>query len=188
VKLYEKIKDIRESKKLSIQDVANNILKIFGDKKAISYRTIYRMEQGHIAARFSSVLQIAYALGVGLPTLLKGTELEDRQIIRRKDNLDELRGEGFIAKVVSSPTRSFLGLHVQLEPKRKMPPERSPSEGNYEKMIFVLKGTLTCIVGEERYILRFYDTVSFKSSITHRLENNSKRPCEFLVFENPKHF
>ncbi|MBF0510833.1 MAG: helix-turn-helix transcriptional regulator [Candidatus Omnitrophica bacterium] len=188
MKLYEKIRDIRESKHLSIQDVSNNILKIFGEKKAISYRTIYRMEQGHIAARFSSILQIAYALGVGLPTLLKGTELEDRQIIRRKDSLDELRGEGFIAKVVSSPTRSFLGLLVRLEPKKKMPSERSPSEGNYEKLIFVLKGTMTCIVGEEKHVLRFYDSVSFKSTLTHRFENNSKRPCEFLIFENPKHF
>ena len=120
MKLYEKLKDVREKQGLSIQDVAHNILKIFGDRKAISYRTIYRMEKGQIF-KFSNILQVAYAMGVTLPTLLKGTELEDRQIIRKKDCLDEFRGEGFIAKVVSSPLRSFLGLHVQLQTKKRFP-------------------------------------------------------------------
>ena len=255
MKLYEKLKQVREGLGLTIQDVANNALQIFGPKKAISGRTIYRIEKG-LTHKFSSIEQICYGMGVQIPVVLRGTELEDRQIIRKKDRIDEFAGEGYLARVVSSPLRSFLALHIILEPKRKMPQERSPQgsaniaklkiteiipNGNavlnelikndvlenisntevrlkpnleqkknlvqkitkdkfddiwiilqqshiYEKWIFVIKGGLICKIGEEKHVLKYMDSISFRSHITHQLENNGKIPCEFIQMINPKHF
>jgi quercetin dioxygenase-like cupin family protein len=186
MKLHEKIKKIREDLALSIQDVSNKVIKIFGEKKAISYRTIYRVEKGQIA-KFASVLQICAGLGVKLPVLLKDTEMEDRLVIRKGEKIDEYTSEGYNYSVLSSPMRHFLTLELIIAPKVKMPVERSP-EGNYEKWIYVLKGELTLDLGKEKYLLKEGDSISFKSSVDHQFENNTKTNCVCIVLQNPKHF
>ena len=186
MKLYEKIKKIREDLGLSIQDISNKVIKIFGEKKAISYRTIYRVEKGQIA-KFSSVLQICAGLGVKLPILLKDTEMEDRLVIRKGEKIDEYTSEGYNYSVLSSPMRHFLTLELTIDPKVKMPVERSP-EGNFEKWIYVMKGELLLYLENEKYTLKENDSISFKSSINHHLENNTKTKCVCIVLQNPKHF
>jgi quercetin dioxygenase-like cupin family protein len=188
MKLHEKIKKIRENLGLSIPDVSNNIIKVFGDQKAISYRTIYRIENGHIA-KFSSVLKICCALGVTLEELLKDTELEDRLVIRKNERIDEYTySEKVHASVISSPTRSFLALELTLDPGGKTQIKQSPLDGHFEKLIYVIEGELTCFVGEEKHVLKSKDSLSFNSAIAHHLENNGKKTCLCTVLQNPKHF
>ncbi len=186
MKLHEKIRYTRERLGLTIQDVSEKLFKIFGER-AISYRTIYRVEKGKIS-KFHSVEQIAFGLGVPLPTLLKDTELENCQVIRKKDEVDRFSGDGFEAKIISSPTCSFLTTRDLLEPKRERPLEQSPTTDDYEKLIHILKGELTCFIGEEKYLLKEEDSISFKSTIKHRLKNEGPGTCEFITIQNPKHF
>ena len=75
MKVYEKIRKLREDLGLTIQEVRDRCVSIFGSKEAMSYRTLQRIERGHVA-KFSSILKICFALGVPLEDLLKDTELE----------------------------------------------------------------------------------------------------------------
>ena len=186
MKLHEKIKKMREDLGLTIQEVYDRCVTVFGDK-AISYRTLQRIERGKIS-KFSSILKICCALGVSLEEMLQGTELEQSLVIRKKERLDEYTyNEKVHASVVSSPSRSFLALELTLEPKGKTQIEKSP-EGNFEKWIFVIEGELTCYFKDEKHLLKSKDSISFNSSIPHHLENNGKKTCICTVLQNPKHF
>ena len=188
MQLYEKIRKMREDLGLSLQDVHNRCVEIFGREKSMSYRTLLRIEAGQIA-KFSSILKICFALGIPLEQLLKDTELEHRLVIKKKERLDEYTyNEKVHASVISSPTRSFLALELNLDPGGKTSIEQSPKEGVYEKWIYVVEGELICHLGNEKFILSSKDTISFDSSVAHYFENKSKRKCVCVVIQNPKYF
>ena len=188
MQLHEKIRKIREEMGLTIQEIYERCVTIFGNEKAISYRTIQRIERGRIS-KFSSILKICCALGVSLEELLKDTEMEQSLAIRKKERIDEYTyNEKVHASVVSSPSRSFLALELTLAPKGKTQIEQSPTDGNFEKWIYVIEGELTCYVGKEKYILKSKDSITFNSSIPHHMENNGKKTCICTALQNPKHF
>lgn len=189
MQLHEKIKKVREELGITIQEVYDRQVEIFGSKKATSYRTLLRIEQGYIA-KFSSVLKICCALGITLEELLKETEQESKLVIRKKERLDEYTyNDKVSASVVSAPNRSFLALELSVEPFGKTATEQSPKDkGLFEKWVYVLDGELACVVGEEKFRLFGKDTISFDSSLPHHFENNTKKKCSCLVFQNPKHF
>lgn len=187
MKVHEKIKLIREDLKLSLHDVFERGVAIFGDK-ALSYRTLHRIENGQIS-KFSSILKICCALGVPLESFIKDTQLENRLVIRNNERLDEYTYNDKVqASVVSSPSRSFLSLEMSLDPRGKTPWENSPQQGKYEKWIYVIKGRLTCYLGEEKFILNKADSISFDSSTPHCFENTGSKTCQTIVIVNPKHF
>ena len=188
MKLHQKIKKTRNDLKLTLQEVYNRGVAVFGGKHALSYKTLQRIEKGQIA-KFSSVLKICYAMGVPLEKMIKDTELEQCLVIRKKERLDEYTyNEKVHASVISSPSRSFLALELILEPSGKTAIEQSPTDGKYEKWIYVVEGELTCILDGERFILSSKDTISFDSATPHSFENKNKKKCICTVVINPKHF
>ena len=188
MKLHQKIKKIRKDLGLSLQDVYTRGVAVFGGKQALSYKTLQRIEKGQIA-KFSSVLKICYALGVPLEEMIRGTELEQRLVIRKKERLDEYTyNEKVRASVVSGPNRSFLALELILEPSGTTAVEQSPTDGKYEKWIYVVEGELTCVLDGERFTLLSKDTISFDSATPHSFENRGKKKCICTVVINPKHF
>ncbi|MEW5896029.1 MAG: cupin domain-containing protein [Candidatus Omnitrophota bacterium] len=188
MKLYEKIKKIREDMGLTIQDVHDRGITIFGPKKALSYRTLQRIEKGQLS-KFSSVLKICCALGITLEKLIEETELEDRMVIRKNERLDEYTyNDKVFASITSCPSRSFLAMELTLEPGGTTMIEQSPEHQSFEKWIYVVEGELTCHLGEETFLLKKKDAISFNSSIRHRFENLSGKKCVCAMVQNPKHF
>lgn len=52
----------------------------------------------------------------------------------------------------------------------------------------ILKGQLTCWVGEEKYVLRAGDAITHKSNIPHRCENLSGKTVEAIWIITPPSF
>lgn len=188
MKLYEKIKKIREDMGLTIQDVYDRGIMIFGENKALSYRTLQRIEKGQLS-KFSSVLKICCALGITLEKLIQETELENRMVIRKNERLDEYTyNDKVYASVTSCPSRSFLALELTLEPGGTSMVEQSHPEQSFEKWIYIVEGTMICHIGNERFLLTKKDSISFNSRIRHYFENQGSRKCVCIVIQNPKHF
>jgi transcriptional regulator with XRE-family HTH domain len=134
MKIHEKIRKLREELGLTIQEVRDRCITIFGSKKTMSYRTLQRIERGQIS-KFSSILKICCALGIPLQELLKDTELEQRLVIRKKERLDEYTyNEKAFASVISSPSRSFLALELMLEPGGKTLAGTKSCQRNFRKV------------------------------------------------------
>ena len=186
MKIHEKIRTIREERGLTIDDVHDRIVIAYG-KNSLSQKTIQRIEKGQIS-KFSSILKIASALNILVSVLLKDTELEDQLVVKRKRRIDEYAFDDGKIEVISSPSRGFLGVELNLRPSGKTLPQEDPKDGKFEKLVYVVGGELICHLGDKEYMLDYKDTISFDSSIPHYFENRGKIECTAVIIQNPKRY
>ncbi|UCC95690.1 MAG: cupin domain-containing protein [Candidatus Omnitrophota bacterium] len=190
MKLHQKITTLRKEKGLKIKDLHTKLKEIFADK-ALSYRTLLRIEKGHTDGRASSLYQICVGLGITLEELKAGTEEENTVADYIKRNKREGRytyNERAYAEILTGPKRKFLVLELFLGPKGKTSVEKDPEGGEkFEKWIYVTKGKLTCVIKGIKFILAKGDCICFDSRLAHSFENNSFRRTRCIIIQNPAH-
>jgi mannose-6-phosphate isomerase-like protein (cupin superfamily) len=188
--LHEKIAQLRREKNLKISGLHSKIKEIFGDK-ALSYRTLLRIEKGDTDGRGSSLHQICLGLGVSLKELRQGTEREFSIADYLKKSKREgkyIYNKGVYAEILTGAKRSFLALELVLEPQGKTQIEKDPEgEEKFEKWLYVLKGKLTCTVKGVKFILKKGDCISFDSTLPHSFENSASTPTHAILIQNPRH-
>lgn len=191
MKLHEKIRQIRKEKGLSLTDLEERLAGIFG-KKALRYNSLHRIEKGLREARIASLSQICIGLEVSLKELKEGTE-EERfpaiSITRKRDKVGQyVYSEKAAAQILTQEKQPFLAVRLMLEPQGKTKLEQDPIElGRFEKWIYGLKGKVTCVVGQDKYIIGKDESLCFESNIPHYFENNTLSKASCIIVQNPKH-
>lgn len=190
MELNQRIKELRQEKKISREDLFQRLQQIFGDE-AIKPNTIWRIESGLTAARTSSLHQLCLGLGVSLRDLLISIEPEFKMadLIKKDKRIDQyVYGPKARAEIISSPRRSFAVQELTLLPGGVTQTEEDPTEvGKFEKLVYCITGSITCVVGTEKNILNKGDSLSFESNIPHHFENNSSRKARCIIVQNPRH-
>ena len=190
MKLGEKIRQIRNEKGLSLDDLAARLKEIFG-KKALGYNAIYRIEKGLRDPRISSLSQICLGLEVSLKELKEGTEENKFSLIdhiKKRNKTAKYVYSNAHADILSKDRQGFLALRLILNPGSKTNLEQDPLElGKFEKWIYGLKGKITCVVGQEKVLLGKNEVISFESNIPHYFENNTTQKASCIIIQNPKH-
>lgn len=190
MELYEKIKEIRQVKKLSRDDLYKKLNAIFG-AQTIKPNTIWRIESGLTSARASSLHQICIGLGVSLRDILAGitpaTTIVD--FIKKEKRLDQfVYNELARAETLSSATLPFLTQELTLLPAAVTNTEEDPIEvGKFKKWVYALSGKVTCVVGTEKHDLNKGDCLSFESTLPHHFENNSAKKARCIIVQNPRY-
>ena len=190
MEIGEKIKQIRQEKKLSREELYERLKDIFGDK-AVKSNTIWRIESGLTSARASSLHQLCIGLGVSLKELLGEIEPESRlvDIVKKEKRIDQyIYNQKAQAEILTPAQRGFLVQELTILPGGVTRTEEDPIEvGKFEKWVYCLAGKLTCIVGTERHTLNKGDCLSFESNIPHYFENNSSKKSRCLIVQNPRY-
>jgi transcriptional regulator with XRE-family HTH domain len=191
MKLHEKIRQIRKEKGLSLIELEKRLVNIFG-KKALRYNSLYRIEKGLREARVSSLSQFCIGLGISLKELIEGTEEEEFPLvdfIKKSSRVSQyVYSEKAYAQLLTKEKQPFLAQRLVLEPEGKTKIEQDPLEiGKFEKWVYGLKGKVTCVVGQNRYVLRKDDSLCFESNIPHYFENNTAQKASCIIIQNPKH-
>jgi len=191
MKLNEKIRQIRQQKGFSLLDLEQRLKEIFGDK-ALRYNTLYRIERGIRDARVSSLSQICIGLGISLKELKEGTEEEKSTLvdsIKKRDKVAHyIYSEKAQSQILTKEKQPFLVLRLILEPGGKTKLEQDTIEfGKFEKWLYGLKGKITCVIGQEKHLLRKDDTLCFESTFPHYFENNTSQKASCIIIQNPKH-
>ena len=194
MKLGEKIRHIRKKlKKIKIKDLHKKLTLIFGDR-AISYKSLIRIEKGQRDGRLKSIHQIACGLDMDVKELLQGTEREFPQektvlvdIMRKKSRAGRFtyNNKAYI-EILSSKKGSFMATELVLEPGGATKSEEDP-EGT-EMLLISTKGVITIHVYNETHNIEKGDSIYFKSHLPHHFENNGKKPARGLLIQNPKSF
>jgi transcriptional regulator with XRE-family HTH domain len=187
---FEKIRQIRKEKGMSLRKLHQRLEEIFG-KEALRYNTLYRIEKGLRKARVSSLSQICLGLGISLKEI-EETISDDytlAYVIRKNDTLAQyIYSEEARAQILTKETQNFLALRLILEPQAKTKLEQDPIElGKFEKWVYVLKGNLCCNIGKETYNIRKDDTLIFESTLPHYFENKTNQKAVCIIVQNPKH-
>lgn len=188
--IKDKIRSLRKEKNLSQRELSERIYTLFGNK-AITKRTLERIESGGVKARVSSLYQIALGLGISIKALYEGVEQNEKTGFSRWDTYQGqfiYETDKAFAKLICGRNTPFLAMKLYLEPAAKTKQEQEPqTEEKSTKWVYVLRGMLKCHVEDETYTLKRNQCASFNSSKPHYFENAAKTKTICLLIQYPRH-
>ncbi|MDR1500818.1 MAG: XRE family transcriptional regulator [Tannerellaceae bacterium] len=167
----EKIKTMRESKQLSLEDVAS--------RSALSVEQIERIESNTDFPSLAPLIRIARALGVRLGTFLDDQSELGPVICRKDDNRDNNTISFSNNASVShrhmdyhSLSQDKSGRHMEpflidIAPSKDADFILSTHEG--EEFIYVLSGIVEINYGKTTYILEEGDSIYYDSIVAHHV-------------------
>lgn len=178
----EKIKNLREMKNLSLEEVA--------ERSGMSTTQISQIEANEELPSLAPLIKIARVLGVRL-----GTFLDDQQelgpVICRKESIDEKDGIRFSnnAKTVHKNMSYFSlsqdksGRHMEpflidIQPAKNADFMFSTHEG--EEFIYVLEGVIEINYGKETYVLEKGDSIYYDSIVAHHVHAGDEKTAKIL--------
>lgn len=191
MKLHEKINLVRKQQDLSTSDLHRRIQNLFGDK-AISFKTLQRIQWGWNDGKGQSLYQICMALGTTLQDLKSGTEEEKPAVdlTRRKSPKGQYyyAPETAYAQILTPSHLDFIAFNLVLEPGAATRLDKDP-DGTiaYTKFLRVEKGTVKCLIAGKKYTLHKGDSLSFDSRLPHTFENSSPKTSNCVLVQYPRH-
>jgi len=178
----EKIKNIRELRNISIEDMAT--------RSGLATEQIIRIEGNEDFPSLAPLIKIARVLGVRL-----GTFLDDQQalgpVICRKESILCSEGIGFTNNAVTK--HKYMSYHALSTDKsgRHMEPFVidvmpakdadfifSTHEG--EEFIYVIEGTIEINYGKNTYQLNEGDSIYYDSIVAHHVHAGNEKPAKIL--------
>ena len=197
MRIGDNIKKIRKGQGLKRADLVKRLRFTYGDN-ALGYRTIQRIERGeNLKERFSSLLQLAYALGVDIKEFYKGTGYEDKaqqQELAKEAYItrSQARGGTFryndkaVLEIISPQKSDYMSTLLELEPDSKTKLEHDPDQTT--KFLYVINGEITITIEDLERILRKGDSIQINSHRPHHFENRSNKKATAILYQNPKRF
>ncbi len=166
----KKIQKLRREKKMTLANLAN--------ETGLSKDYLSSIEKGEIIPPVSVILQLSRALEIDSGVLLKE---EEKRAGKKKDEDYQKRTESYSYEVLTPEARHkhLKAFRVFIEPKAD---HRGVSYQHLgEEFIYVLRGRIEVMVGENRNVLGPDKCIHFNSSIVHKLRNLSDERAELIV-------
>lgn len=177
-----KIKSIRESKQLSIEEVS--------ERSGLTAQQIERIEKNVDLPSLAPLIKIARVLGVRLGTFLDDQTELGPVISRKRDSIDN--SIGFSNN--DTHARKHMDYHALSQDKsgRHMEPfliDVAPSEAGVdfvlsthegEEFIYVLEGIIEINYGKNTYILEEGDSIYYDSIVAHHVHAATHRTARIL--------
>ena len=167
-----KIKSIRESKQLTVEEVA--------ERSGLSTEQIERIEGNVDFPSLAPLIKIARVLGVRLGTFLDDQSELGPVICRKKDSNDS----NSIGFTNNSLSQDKSGRHMEPFLIDVSPSEDgvdfvlSTHEG--EEFIYVLEGVLEINYGKNTYILEEGDSIYYDSIVAHHVHAAAESTAKIL--------
>lgn len=169
-KIGEKIRQVRESKQMSVEELA----KASGN----SVELIESLEEGAYIPSMAPLFKLTRALGVRLGTLLDDMPQTGPFLVKSGQSEEIIHFTGSISNLEESTLelsslaygkgdRHMEPFIVDLHPKNTDNYELSSHEG--EEFIYVMAGEVELCYGQEKYVLGNGDSIYYDSVIPHDL-------------------
>ncbi len=165
--IYQKIKQLRLKRKITIQDLSA--------KTGLTPGYLSKIENSEKPPPIPTLVKIAYALNVHISYFFEeDSEAENGPSLIRQNQRKEIIGDythlgyRYQAVIKKRANESIKPLIITLP--EKMDPEKIPY--NYhdgEEMIYVLQGKMSFYYGDEQYLVEEGDCLYFKSTVPHKV-------------------
>jgi transcriptional regulator with XRE-family HTH domain len=166
----KRVSKLRKERNMSLNHLAN--------ETGLSPEYLAQIEKGEVIPPVSAILQISRALEIDSGVLLK--EEKEKAGSRSAEDYEK-RTEAYSYQNLTPEAKHkhLKAFKIHVEP-------RSVHKGvSYqhlgEEFIYVLKGKMEVMVGENRNVLSPGDSLHFNSSIVHKLKNISNEIAELIV-------
>ena len=168
--LGERLKDIRLEKGMRLDFLAN--------ETGFSTEYLSLVEKGQIMPPVATILRLSRALEIDSGILFREERVE----------ADKTKAEDFRKRTEDYSYQNLTpeALHKHLKAFRVFIDPVSEHKGvayqhEGEEFIYVLKGSVEVMVGDNRNVLNPSESLHFNSSIMHKLKNLSTERAEMLV-------
>ena len=166
-----KMRQLRELRKISYEQLAN--------KTELSWRYLKEIEEGIVVPPVSVVLQIAKALSIDSGSFLSAEEQEASVKRRRESFYKRTQAYSYKTLTPDAETKHMKAFLVNVDPKQDHKMVEYKHEG--EEFLYVLKGQVEVMVGENKNLLKKGETLHFDSGIIHKLRNLSDEEAKLLA-------
>lgn len=162
-----KIKNLRLAQNLSLKELA--------DKSGVSVSMISQIERRNTDPTLTTLYKLCKGLNVSISSLLENDE-QSTHIIRKDDRktliFPQSHSKYQLLTPITEGTIEMIMIH--LEPGQE---DQQLVEHSGEECGLILKGNMTVILGDNKYILYEGDSIRFKSTTPHRFYNHSTETC-----------
>ena len=178
-----KIKGIRESKNLTVEDIA--------ERSGLSVEQIVSIETDQNLPSLGPLIKIARALGVRLGTFLDDNDLlgpavcraEEREAARSisfsNDASDARKHMEYHPLAQQKTGRHMEPFIVDINPNDNSDFQLSSHEG--EEFIYVMEGEVEIDYGKEKYLLRKGDSIFYDSIVKHHVHGAEGKAAKILA-------
>ncbi len=177
----EKIKQIREMKKVSLEELA--------ERSGMEISLIQKIEQDKNVPSLAPLIKIARALGVRLGTFLDDSDFYGPVVVRSGEHHKGVRFTSqssearehlnFFSLAFDKAGRNMEPFIVEIEPGTKSDYMLSSHEG--EEFIYVLEGEVEINYGKEIYQLSKGDSIYLDSIVLHNVHAGNQQPAKILA-------
>lgn len=176
------MKELRSKRGLTLEEVA--------EKSGCTPGFLSQLERNKAAPSITTLYSIAEALGVTITDFLP--DGIDPAKISRHDSREifHFEGSAICYSLLSTkfPHGALAGFLLTILPFNQALPTDEARAHMSEEFIYVMEGVLRLWIGDGFYDLYPEDSVYFKSTIKHRLENRSNQPVVALSMITPSLF
>jgi transcriptional regulator with XRE-family HTH domain len=166
----KRLQKLRKARKLTLKNVAN--------ETGLSTQYISEIEKGEVIPPVAVILQLSRALEID-----SGVLLRDEKARAGKQSAEDYqkRTKDYTYQTLTPEAR-----HKHLKAFKVFVDPKSEHKGvSYqhlgEEFVYVLKGKIEVLVGENKNLLGPNQCLHFNSSIVHKLRNISEEKAELLV-------
>ncbi|MBI5966652.1 MAG: cupin domain-containing protein [Deltaproteobacteria bacterium] len=180
LKVGEKVREIREQRDLSLQEMA--------ERTGYSSAILSQIENHMISPPLGALIKIAKALGVKVGTFFGEDPREPFTIVRQQERKPVSRfaskegvsyGYSYESLGSDKKDRHMEPFLVTLEPATLKSERLSTHDG--EEFIFILEGEMEVILGKHKDILHPGDCIYYESTIPHRVQCHRDIPTKILA-------
>ncbi|MFY9152464.1 MAG: XRE family transcriptional regulator [Prolixibacteraceae bacterium] len=177
----EKIKQIRELKKVSLEELS--------ERSGIDISMVQKIEQERNVPSLAPLIKIARALGVRLGTFLDDSDSFGPVLVRSGEyqkgvrftsqSSDAREHLNFFSLAYDKAGRNMEPFIVDIEPGTQSDYMLSSHEG--EEFIFVLEGEVEINYGKEIFTLTKGDSIYLDSIVLHNVHASNNQPARILA-------
>jgi transcriptional regulator with XRE-family HTH domain len=150
----------------------------------LSASSLSQIERGTVSPTLASLSQIAHALEVPLFDFFVGSS-QNSVVLRKNEHLRlELPGSSVTYELISRRgSASIAVMRAKLEAGRSV--YDTPQSHPQEECLFVLRGQMEVILGDETILLNAYDAIHFDASTPHRFSAVGDAEAEYILCISP---
>jgi transcriptional regulator with XRE-family HTH domain len=176
----EKIRRVREQKRLTLKDLAGGA--------GVSESLISQIETGRVSPSIDTLLSIADYLEIDLEYLFSDYKRTKKATVLRQRDRSRMRRAGVSYEQLSLLTEeenrhAVEAVLLEIEPGRQQGSRDYGHDGRELGIILDGRGELS--YGRDTYSLGKGDSINFASSIPHLLRNTGKRPLKAIWIITP---
>ena len=179
VKVGEKIKELRESMGLTLQEIS--------DKTGFSTAFLSQIENHLISPPLGALMKIANSLDIEIGRLFNQTNKAPFTIVRKDERTPTSRvaskegvryGYSYESLAPDKINRKMEPFLVSLEPDSK---KGVPYNHDGEEFLFVLEGKVEIHLGNYTDILEPGDSIYYDSNVPHRVSCAEEKPAKIIA-------